>query len=232
MLLDDELPGLTYLKILCEQIPELEIVKVFNDPQLFVDEYKSLDFDLCILDIEMPTINGLEIAHLLHDKLVIFTTAYAEFAADAFDLNVVDYVRKPIKVERLNLSVQKALKQVSKSVIKAQFIHVATEKGKTYLDCSQIQLIRTSTIDSRDKLANMLDGSTILMKNISFEKLQEILPVDTFCRINKQELIACSCVKLISNDEITTSLVGRDGRFVKVNVTEKYKMALLESVKI
>ncbi|HZI26108.1 MAG TPA: response regulator [Chryseolinea sp.] len=65
VLLDDELPGLAYLKILCEQIPEVEVVKAFNDPQKFLSTADNLDFDACILDIEMPKVNGLQVARLL-----------------------------------------------------------------------------------------------------------------------------------------------------------------------
>ena len=77
--------------MLCEQIPQLEVVKAFNRPDLFIEESSKLDFDLCILDIEMPQTNGIQIAELLKHKLIIFTTAHKEYAAEAFDLNAVDY---------------------------------------------------------------------------------------------------------------------------------------------
>jgi DNA-binding NarL/FixJ family response regulator len=68
LLLDDELPGLTYLKLLCEQIKEVEVVKVFNDPSLLLKDAPKLEFDICILDIEMPGISGLEVAKALKGK--------------------------------------------------------------------------------------------------------------------------------------------------------------------
>ena len=83
LLLDDELPGLAYLKMLCEQIPKLEVVKAFNNPQLFLEELSSLEFDLCILEVEMPGMNGLQVANLLKGKPVIFATAYKDYAAEA-----------------------------------------------------------------------------------------------------------------------------------------------------
>ena len=119
MLLDDELPSLTYLKMLCEQIPELEVIRVFNNASLFLREISGLEFDLCILDIEMPGIDGLQIAKLLKGRPLIFTTGYSEYAAEAFDLDAVDYVRKPIKLDRLQLAVQKAVLRTDKgSVLK------------------------------------------------------------------------------------------------------------------
>ncbi|MGB6092555.1 MAG: response regulator [Moheibacter sp.] len=54
--------------MLCEQIPDLEVVRAFDNPVKFLEEVKNLDFDFCILDIEMPEMNGLQIANLLNGK--------------------------------------------------------------------------------------------------------------------------------------------------------------------
>lgn len=230
MILDDELLGLTYLKMICEQIPSLEVIKAYNSPKNFLEEFEQIDFDLCILDIEMPEINGLEIAKQLKNKLIIFTTAYSDFAADAFDLQVVDYVRKPIKIERLSQSVEKAFNLLKLSETKRNFIKISTDKGKTLLDYSKIQLIKSSEIDARDKIAFLNDGSTTLLKNISFEKLLQILPSEEFCRINKQELVSCNCINTISNEKISTTIKGKDGRFLTLNLSEKYKNELIQKV--
>ena len=90
---------------MCEQIPDLEVVRAFNNPQVLLTEIENLDFDFCILDIEMPQLNGLQVAKLLKGKPVIFTTAYKEYAADAFDMDAVDYVQKPVKIERLHQAI-------------------------------------------------------------------------------------------------------------------------------
>lgn len=230
LILDDELLGLTYLKMICEQIPSLEVIKAYNSPKNFLEEFEQIDFDLCILDIEMPEVNGLEIAKHLKNKLIIFTTAYSDFAADAFDLQVVDYVRKPIKTERLSQSVEKAINLLKLSDTKRNFIKISTDQGKTLLDYSKIQLIKSSEIDARDKIAFLSDGSTTLLKNISFEKLLQLLPSEEFCRINKQELISCNCINAISNEKISTTIKGKDGRFQILNLSEKYKNELIQKV--
>jgi two-component system, LytTR family, response regulator len=108
LLLDDELPALSYMKVLCEQLPDVEVVKAFNEPQLFLDSINNLNFNACILDIQMPGISGLEVAQKLSGKAIIFTTAYKEYAAEAFDLHAVDYLRKPIQKERLEQAILKA----------------------------------------------------------------------------------------------------------------------------
>ena len=197
MLLDDELTGLSYLKMLCEQLPELEVVKAFNNPEIFLKEIPAIEFDICILDIEMPGINGLEVANLLNGKPVIFVTAYKEYAAEAFDLDAVDYVRKPVRKERLQKAVQKAVEKFSgkESATKKNFVQLNTDKGKAILFFDQIAFIKTSETDSRDKIVRLFNGEEFTLKNISFDKVKSILPVINFCRINKKEFISLNAVQ-------------------------------------
>ncbi len=232
LLLDDELKGLSYLKMLCEQIPGLEVIKAFNDPGIFLKEVPALEFDLCILDIEMPGINGLQVANLLNHKPVIFVTAFKDYAAEAFDLNAIDYVRKPIMKERLQQAVGKARTHLSKKRFASQFIHLNTSQGKTMIFIDQLVYIKASSIDSRDKQAVLSDGSDITLKNISFEKLQEMLPEDDFARINKKEMLALKAVQLFSSDEITTNIATPNGDRLKLGLSEVYRKDFLQKVKL
>ena len=232
LLLDDELPGLTYLKMLCEQIPELEVVKAFNRPDAFLTESVNLDFDLCILDIEMPGINGIQIANLFKGKSVIFTTAHKEYAADAFDLDAIDFVRKPIQLERLRKAVHKAIKQLTDNSHNNKFLYLNTDKGKSLILFDQLCYIKTSGIDSRDKDVLLKDGSKICLKNISFEKLQTALPQNRFCRINKQEIIAIDIVNHFSFDRITSNILNEQNKPLMFYLSEVYRNAFLEKVKI
>ncbi|WP_348823790.1 LytR/AlgR family response regulator transcription factor [Flavobacterium aestuarii] len=231
LLLDDELPGLTYLKMLCEQIPELEIVKAFNDPQKLLEEVPKLDFDLCISDIEMPGIDGLTLAGLLQDKLVIFTTAYKNYAADAFDINAVDYITKPVTKERLEKAVAKALKRFQKLDASKKFIHLNTDKGKSLLHFDQIQYIKTAA-DSRDKEVYLADGGVLILKNINFESLLNQLPKADFCRVNKKEIIALSAVQFFNHNEITLSIHEKSGKPIVLVLSETYRNDFLAKVKI
>lgn len=197
--------------MLCEQIPQLEIVKVFNHPEKLLSEASNLDFDLCILDIEMPDLNGIAVANLLQDKYIIFTTAYKEFAVDAFDLDAVDYITKPIKKERLEKAIAKVLERIEKRE-KKKFIRINTDKGKSVLFFDNLLYIKTSDADSRDKIAYLKDDSTLTLKNISYEKLQNQLPKSMFCRINKAEIIAIEIVKFFTHDEITTNITLPKGK--------------------
>ncbi len=223
MLLDDELPGLTYLKMLCEQIPELEVVKAFDNPEIFLNEIELLDFDLCIMDIEMPGMNGLSVANRINGIPVIFTTAYNEYAIDAFDLNAVDYVRKPIKKERLEIAVQKAIKRIGKLKLKKEFISLNSDKGRVLIYFDQLQYVTISESDSRDKIAFLENGSKFTLKNISFEKLMKILPSDSFCRVNKKDLISIKAISHFSFDEITMKIPLHNGKFLTLVLSETYR---------
>lgn len=232
LLVDDELPGLAYLKMLCEQIPELEVVKAFNRPEVFLRELPNLEFDLCILDIEMPDINGLQLANLLNGKPVIFATAYKEYASDAFDIDAVDFVRKPIKLERLHKAVLKAIKRSEGINPDKNYIQINTNKGKALLFFNQLCCVKSSEIDSRDKDVLLKDGSRICLKNISFEKLENLLPQNRFCRINRQEIIAIDIVQYFSFDHISSNIMDEAGKPMGFYLSEVYRKSFLEKVKI
>ncbi|MVZ67037.1 response regulator [Sphingobacterium sp. DK4209] len=233
LLLDDELPSLKYLKLLCQQIPELEIVRVYNSPKELLNELKDLSFDLLIMDIEMPEINGIELAAQLKDKALIFTTAYSEYAADAFDLHAIDYLRKPLTLERLKKAIAKVrVYQSSDTMPEKNFVQLNSDQGKFLLYFDQLAYIETSTTDSRDKQAFLFNGTSIVLKNISFDKLQELLPEDQFCRINKRELIALSIVQSFSYEEVKSNISSPDGNLKSFQLGEAFKNRLIELISI
>lgn len=229
LILDDELPGLTYLKMLCEQIPEVEVIKAFNNPKLFLDEIHSLEFDACILDIEMGEINGLQIANILKDKAIIFVTAYKEYAAEAFDLDAVDYVRKPIQRDRLKQAIDKAIQRTEKNHQKKNFVQFNSEKGKVLLFFDQINYITIADSDSRDKIVYLNDGKNLILKNISFEKLLSLLPNDMYCRINKKEVIALKIIQYFSHDEIISTIL-QAGIPVRFFLTDTYRIEFMKKI--
>jgi DNA-binding LytR/AlgR family response regulator len=221
-LLDDELPGLAYLKMLCEQIPEVEIIKAYNDPQKLINEFATLDFDLCILDIEMPKLNGVQVASSLKNKSVIFATAYREYAADAFDLDAVDFVQKPVTKERLEIAIKKAIARRPVQKESKEHIQLNTDKGKAIIRIYDIAFITTSEVDARDKVAVMKDNSSLVLKNISFESLLSQLPAHTFCRVNRKQLISLQIVASYTFDSITTTL-SSNGKPLMIALSEAYR---------
>lgn len=226
LLLDDELPGLTYLKMLCEQLPELDIVKAYADPYLLMQEASGMAFDICILDIEMAGIDGLSVARSLPGKPVIFTTAYKQYAADAFDIDAVDYLVKPIRKERLQQAIGKVVKRLESGQQYPAFIPINTDKGKAMLFFDSVVYVCTSPIDSRDKVAILADGAKMTLKNISFDKLLSLLPPDGFCQINKQQIVALQAVRFFAHDVITTSFHTPSG-FLTLQLNEAYRNAFM-----
>ncbi|KQT16944.1 two-component system response regulator [Chryseobacterium sp. Leaf404] len=229
VILDDELLAISYLKLLCEQIENVEVVKAFNDPKIFLSEIENIDCNLCILDIEMPGMTGLQVAEQIsHSKKIIFTTAYKEYAAEAFDLNVVDYVRKPIRKERLAQAFEKAAQLLSAA--KKYFIEWNTNIGKSTIFTEQIAYIKTSEIDSRDKEILLIDGTVIVLKNLNFKSLLEMLPSKDFAQVNKKEIVALSSIKFLTTSEIITTVQTEEHQFLKLHIGETYRNSLMEMV--
>ncbi len=221
--MDDEMPSLRFLKMLCEQIPGLEVVKAFNEPVVLLQEYKELNFDFCILDIEMPEFNGFDVAKVLKEYPIVFSTAYKQYASDAFDINAVDYMRKPISLQRLQQAIMKVEQVLNSQPETISFAQFNTNKGKAILYFEQINYIQIAEVDSRDKKVYLSDGSLVLLKNISFDKLLGILTAPDFIRINKKEIIAAKIVKFFSADEITSNLLDEQNQPLLFNLGESYK---------
>mgnify|MGYP002079435963 CR=1 FL=1 len=232
LLLDDELQALSYLKMLCEQISSINVVKAFNRPDVFLSEIEHLDFDFCIMDIQMPYMNGLHVAQKLLGKPVIFTTAHIEFAADAFDVDAVDFVRKPIQLDRLIKATDKVIAYMTEKKSPNKFLKVNTSKGKYLLNYETISYIKSSQIDSRDKDVFMMDGTKVTIKNTSFENLLSKLPANNFCRINKAEIISLNLVSFFTADSIVANLSDTQGNKLTFSLSEAYRKGFLERVKI
>lgn len=228
VLLDDELPGLQYLKLICQQIQGLDIVRAYNDPRKFLDEAPDLSFDFCVLDIHMPEIDGLAVAAAIRDKPVIFVTGHKEYAADAFDLDAVDYIRKPIDKERLEQAIRKMEARLGvppsaeAPAPPADFARLNSSRGKILLYFDQVLLVTTTDSDARDKRVLLVGGREVLLKNISFSQLLTLLPRERFQRINKRALVALKAVAYFNADEVTMDLPGGP---LRLPLSEAYRQA-------
>ncbi len=230
IILDDELQGLTYLKMLCEQIQELEVVKAYSSPQTFLDDIASLNFELLITDIEMPGINGIQLANLVRNKMIIFTTAYKEYAAEAFDLDVIDYVRKPIKKSRLEEAVKKAIKRTSTHEDSRDYITLNTDKGKSVVYFDQILCISTSTKDRRDKIVYFQNQTKLTLKNYTIKEILNYLPEKMFSQVNKQEILSIKAVAFFNRNEIITHILQSNGKPLVIYLGEVFKQSFLNKL--
>jgi DNA-binding LytR/AlgR family response regulator len=230
IILDDELPGLDYLRLLCSQIPEVEVIKCFNSPEILLTEINKLSFDLCLLDIQMPGISGLQLAQLLKGKPVIFISAHSQFAADAFDVDAIDFLRKPVSKERLEKAINKAASFIKDKKGIKTFYTFNTEKGKSIIYFDNILFITTAENEKRDKILFAQDGFKIVLKNITLEKLLQILPSEKFCQINKREIVSIKAVQHINHDEIVLKLSNDNKLPFQVILSEVFRQSFLQLV--
>ncbi|MDF2437403.1 MAG: two-component system response regulator [Bacteroidota bacterium] len=231
VILDDELPGLAYLRMLCEQIGDVEIVKCFDSSEQFVSQAAELNFDLCLLDVNMPGINGLDVARKLKRRFVIFVSAHPEYAVDAFDLDAVDFIRKPVVMDRLAKAIDKARKLIEKNNDKKQFSW-NTNLGKTIINVDDILYVSTSDVDKRDKSVYLEDASILLLKNITIEKLISLLPQTGFVQINKAEIISMKFVQAHSANEVILRTSNSGSKQKTLVLGDGYRKAFLERLPV
>lgn len=112
LIVDDESPARDELRFLLTQCPQAQVVGAAATAKEAELLLASVDYDIVFLDIRMPEVSGLELAERLRDHprapQIIFTTAYPDYAVDAFELSAVDYLLKPISEDRLNQAVSRA----------------------------------------------------------------------------------------------------------------------------
>ncbi|MHC5202599.1 LytR/AlgR family response regulator transcription factor [Myroides sp. LJL119] len=229
VLLDDELLGLKYLQMLSDQIPQVQIVAVFNNPMEFLQAQMNLDYQVLICDINMPGITGMEIAELVPDKAIIFCTAYKQYAVQAFEINAIDYLVKPIKKERLQKAIDKVC-MVLHEKKRPTFLNVNTNKGKAIIQFDNIDFITTCETDPRDKELYFDNQTKIILKNTTLDKLMSSLPKANFCRVNKREIINYRIVSFYSYDQIHTTVLDSSGKPILVSLGASFKSDFLANI--
>jgi len=131
LVVDDEELARTLLENYISKIPQLELIAKCKNPLEALAILQEEDIDLIFLDIQMPELTSVEFLKTLIKKpLVIFTTAYAEYAIESYTLDIVDYLLKPFSLERFIQGVHKATERLS---FKEQKTEVKLEKAKDYI---------------------------------------------------------------------------------------------------
>lgn len=110
IIVDDESIARKGIKKLVDQITQLKLLDSFNNAKTASEYIQTTNVDLIFLDIQMPGINGIEFARSIpKHTLIIFTTAYSEYALDSYEVDAVDYLVKPIDVTKFRKAVDKAI---------------------------------------------------------------------------------------------------------------------------
>lgn len=239
LIVDDEIHSaeITELQVL-ENCPEIKSVQICLKADEAVNLLRELDFDLLFLDIEMPKLNGFDVLRAVDKTLpaVIFTTAYDQFALNAFKVDAVDYLLKPIVIDDLKKAVSKAITgiQNKQTHILKQFIEENLNPSKTqklpighmhgidWVDFSDI--IRC---ESQSNYTQILTTKQTFLTAKTLKQVEAQLPESQFIRAHASHLINVSFVKSYQRGSGGV-LVMSNGDHVPVS--RQQKTALLEKL--
>ena len=210
IIVDDEPLAREGMQLNVKEVHFLESVGEFGNAISANNFISSNEVDLMFLDIQMPGITGLDFIRSLKKKpLVILTTAYPEYALDGFDLDVVDYLLKPVRLDRFIKSVNKAkelyelqhLAQTTVETVTPEYIYIKSERKfiKIYFrDISFIKGLKDYVV--------IYVGKEKIMTAMNIKTIHEQLPAATFARVSKSHIINIDCIASIDQDSI--QLIG------------------------
>ncbi len=204
LIVDDEPLARQQIESYVARIPFLNLVGSVRNPAVAGEVLKVELVDLIFLDIKMPQMSGIDFLKS-NDifQQVIFITAFPEYAIEGFELEVTDYLAKPVTLERFLKACEKALAKVSGS----QTVKAITEKPDyLYVKCNQrFEKIRIDDILFIESMLNYIHIITKTGKFTVYSSLKAIdgsLPADKFLRIHKSYLVATAHINTIENNQV------------------------------
>ncbi|MCW3467125.1 LytR/AlgR family response regulator transcription factor [Chitinophaga nivalis] len=232
LVVDDEQHAIDVLVHYISQTPYLHLVKSTTSPIEAMQILNMQKIDLVFLDIQMPEISGLDIARTIQGKSkVIMTTAYSEFAAEGFDLEVVDYLLKPIPMPRFFRAVQRVLNMITTSVtisrqeetIDDDYIFVKTEfKGKML----KINLKEIEYIEGMKNYVAIYHAGQKTMALLNMKDLEERLPKKYFFRVHKSYIVSVNKITAVEGNQIVLKNVKAE-----ILLGETYKSGFFDLMK-
>lgn len=228
IIVDDEQHAVDILEHYIQQTLQLQLVKSFTNPLEALAYLTTQQVDLIFLDIQMPELSGIDFIKTIHARSkVILTTAYSEFALEGYELYVVDYLLKPIRLARFLTAVQKVCEQLQTGKKNMEdntddFIFVKTEsKGK-------LLKINLADIDYIESLKNYMAihcGSQKTLVFTSLKELEERLPEKQFIRVHKSFIVPVYKITGIDGNIVKLKNVNAD-----ILIGESYKAKLMEMI--
>ena len=196
--LDDEPLALEILQSLCDTIEYIELEKTFTKSDEAFKYLKKYPVDLLFLDINMPSISGLDFYKKLpHKTIVIFTTAYSEFAVEGFTLSATDYLLKPISLSRFQQAAEKAYSQWKQQNqnIEQQYLFIRADYSLIKILFSDILFIEG--LD--DYLKIHIQNQKTVVARMTLKAILQKLPETEFVRVHRSFIIPVSKVSKIRN---------------------------------
>ncbi len=228
VLIDDEPLAIKVLQNYFTNFPDFEVIATFNNSLEALDFINSTAVDAVFLDINMPMMTGFELISLIENKTkIIITTAFREFAAESYDLDVLDYLVKPIPLPRFI----KCINKISTEFNLKNNIKVETTKGDSHIfikvdkKMMKINIEEILFVEGMKEYIKVVTPDKTYITHKSLTSLSEELPADRFLRIHKSYVIALNKVKSIEGNRIQiqsyTIPIGRNySKDVKSKILE------------
>ncbi len=203
IIVDDEPLAVRLLESYVEKTSDLELLASFTDSIKAINAIKAQKPDLLFLDIQMPNIDGMELAHSLPEETrVVFTTAFKEYAFESYEVNALDFLLKPIRYNKFLSAVEKARKQQSSpntqfpTLLKTIFIRVDSEWRNVAID----EIIYVNGM--KDYVLFYLDNeSKPLITHLTMKAVEDMLPKDQFLRIHRSYIIAVDKIQKVDRND-------------------------------
>ncbi len=229
VIVDDEPLSAEVIRTYCTSVDHIELVGVFHNPMEALQFLNAHSVDVLFLDMSMPTLNGAELLQLLRRKPeVIITTAYPEFALEAFNLDATDYLVKPVGFARFLRAVGKATRIRSENhylpapdAMKASFIFVKASEGGVRIEIQDITFIR----GMGDYLKIFLVSGKPILVLSNFKNMLEKLPPFYFMRVHNSYVVNIAHIVGVQRNRI---LISEE----RIPLGESYRKAFFDRINL
>jgi DNA-binding LytR/AlgR family response regulator len=207
LIVEDEPLARNLLVEYVKKVSFLELTEATSNPLHALEVLRNHPVDLMFLDIQMPEITGITLLKTLQKKpLVILTTAYSEYALESYDLDVVDYLLKPITFDRFLKSVDKASQRLSPPAVGVESPNPEKEASFVFVkDGTKLVKVNYDDILFVEGLKDYVTIVTKTQKIVSLQRLKSLeaqLPADKFIRIHHSYIIAIKAVDMVHKGEV------------------------------
>ena len=207
LIVDDEPLAIDVIKDYIDRVPQLKLVKTCNDAMEALQEINNYNIDLLFLDIEMPAMNGIDfLKSLSNPPQVILTTAFRKYAFDSYDVDVIDYLLKPISFNRFFKSISKYIKLNSSKPIQSNTEITQPAKSSSiyvYADKKNIKVHLEDIIyvESIKDYVRIHTEEKNLISKATITKYENLLP-DTFLRVHRSFIVNTKKITAFTQHDI------------------------------
>jgi DNA-binding LytR/AlgR family response regulator len=209
LIVDDEPPARAVLKRYVEEIQTLELAGECANAVQAVIILQQEVIDLIFLDIRMPQLNGTDFLKTLKNPpRVIFTTAYSEYALEGYELDIVDYLLKPVRFDRFLKAVNKAFPAPDHKPAIDQVVRTEEKKNESFVyfraDRKMVKILLSDILyieSMKDYIKVITDKGSIVTKQ-SISSVETMLPEKTFIRTHRSFIVSVNKIKSFTNETI------------------------------